>query len=196
MSVETATTDYAAKAHQVLALLPPLRKWVTARVQVTGADRGVSLRQYAALRGIQDGANSPGELARLWQVTPAVITGIVDRLERRGLVRREIDPRDRRRLRLALTETGQMASEEVETALIADLAAQLTLATPEELAELGRSLELLQRTFAALEASVPGPGPICAEDDLPIWHEDDALEIPSENERSRLSGRSLAGARG
>src|SRR3954464_976631 len=97
-------------ARQTLALLPTLRTWVTARVNRAGADACLSLRQYAALHGIRQGASSPGDLARLWQVTPAVITGIIDRLERRELVRREPDPDDRRRLRFALTDTRLPAS--------------------------------------------------------------------------------------
>ena len=148
----------ADRARQTLELLPVLRRWVTARIRWAGADAGLSLRQYAALGGIQHGASSPGELARLWQVTPAVITGIIDRLERRELVRREPDPNDRRRLRLALTDAGLAASTLVERALTEELAAQLSQASPQELAELGRSLDLLQRTFAALEAQTPGPG--------------------------------------
>ena len=119
-------------ARMTMELLPVLRRWVAARVQWAGADSDLSLRQFAALRGIAEGASSPGELARLWQVTPAVITGIVDRLERRGLVRREPVPEDRRRLCLALTSTGQQASEAVAWALTGDLAAQLATATPNE----------------------------------------------------------------
>ena len=144
--------DASEQARQILALLPVLRQWVTARVQTAGVDLGLSLRQYAALHAIREDRCSPGDLARLWQVTPAVITGIVDRLERRGLVRREPDPADRRRLRLALTESGLKATAEVERALTDDLTAQLNLTTPEELAELGRVLDVLQHTFAALEA--------------------------------------------
>lgn len=164
------------RARQTLALLPVLRRWVTARVNLAGADTGLSLRQYAALNGIRQGASSPGELARLWQVTPAVITGVIDRLERRELVRREPDPDDRRRLRLVLTDTGLAASALVERALTEELAAQLARASPRELAELGRALDLLQRTFAALEEQTPRPVEMNAGDDLPIWDDDCASE--------------------
>jgi DNA-binding MarR family transcriptional regulator len=160
------------RAQQTLALLPILRQWVTTRVHGVGADAGLSLRQYAALSGIRQGASSPGELARLWQVTPAVITGIIDRLERRELVRREPDPDDRRRLRLALTDTGLAASALVERALTEDLAAQLSRATPQELAELGRALDLLQRTFAALNEQTPERARVRGSEDLPAWDDD------------------------
>src|SRR5215207_9225680 len=164
------------RARQTMALLPVLRQWVTARVQWAGADTGLSLRQHAALSGIRQGATSPGELARLWQVTPAVITGVIDRLERRDLVRREPDPNDRRRLRLALTDTGLAASALVERALTEELAAQLAQASPRELAELGRSLELLHRTFAALEEQTLHRAGAGGGEDLPAWEDDCALE--------------------
>src|SRR5215212_2042209 len=169
-------SEGADRAEQTLELLPVLRRWVTARVHWAGSDAGLSLRQYAALNGIRQGASSPGELARLWQVTPAVITGIIDRLERRDLVRREPDPDDRRRLRLALTEAGLAASAHVERVLTEELAAQLSRASPRELAELGRALDLLQRTFAALEAYAPKPIDRRVGDDLPAWEDDCACE--------------------
>ena len=164
--------DATDRARETLALLPVLRRWVTARVHGAGADVGLSLRQYAALHSIRQGASSPGELARLWQVTPAVITGVVDSLEKRELVRREPDPDDRRRLRLALTDMGLAASEDVERALTDDLAAQLATAAPQELTELGRALDLLQRTFTALDAQSLRPYGIGPGDDLPVWDDD------------------------
>lgn len=164
--------EATACARQVLVLLPSLRRFVASRVQAAGSDLELSLRQFAALRGIHEGASSPGELARLWRVTPAVITGIVDRLESRGLVRRELDPGDRRRLRLVLTEAGRRASDEVETALTGELAGQLAAASGAELAELGRALTLLERTFAALEARRLSGEPPCAEDDMPVWEDE------------------------
>ena len=175
------------RARQTLALLPVLRQWVTARVHWAGAEVGLSLRQYAALHSIRQGASSPGELARLWQVTPAVITGIVDRLEKRDLVQREPDPDDRRRLRLALTPTGLAASADVERALTEDLAVQLATASPHELDELGRSLELLLRTFAVLEQQTPKPAGIGADEALPAWDENGS------GDEERPMGKHLGG---
>jgi len=50
-------------------------------------------------------------------------------------VRREPDPNDRRRLRLALTDSGLAASAHVERVLTEELAAQLAQSTPQELAD-------------------------------------------------------------
>ncbi|MCA9862115.1 MAG: MarR family transcriptional regulator [Thermomicrobiales bacterium] len=158
-------------AQHVLALLPPLRQWVAGRVQEAGDCEGISLRQFAALRGIQGGAASPGELARLWRVTPAVITGILDRLERRDLVRREPDPVDRRRLRLALTAEGERIGHTIDHRLTGALADSLATRSQEELAELQRSLRLLDRVFRDLGAELAGQPPMSV-DDMPYWQDD------------------------
>lgn len=191
MSAPESTSE---EARRILALLPPLRQWITTRVQQAGRANDLSMRQYAALHGIRDGATSPGELARLWQVTPAVITGIVDRLERRGLVRREPDPDDRRRLRLALTEKGLAANDAVEQALTADLAAQLAKVPAAQRAELSRSLDLLHRTFAAADGHCPLPAPLNADDDMPGWNDDDEAARMSPSESAPAASRDLVSA--
>jgi DNA-binding MarR family transcriptional regulator len=48
-----------------------------------------------------------GQLAQLLHVHPSTLTGILKRLERRGLVARRRDPRDRRRAQFGLTAGGR-----------------------------------------------------------------------------------------
>lgn len=50
---------------------------------------------------------SPAELADMAGVTRATMTGLVDTLEKDGLVRRETDPRDRRAMQVHLTAAGK-----------------------------------------------------------------------------------------
>lgn len=52
------------------------------------------------------GSQSPGMLSERSGLAPASISGILDRLEERGLVRRSEDPADRRRTRVELDYTG------------------------------------------------------------------------------------------
>lgn len=54
---------------------------------------------------------SHGELALLCFVKPPTLTGIVDTLERSGLVERRRDGTDRRAVRLALTLDGAVAAQ-------------------------------------------------------------------------------------
>lgn len=50
---------------------------------------------------------SAGELAEILHLHPSTLTGIVKRLERRGLLTRRKDPRDKRRFFLGLTPQGR-----------------------------------------------------------------------------------------
>ncbi|PTL78819.1 MarR family winged helix-turn-helix transcriptional regulator [Vitiosangium sp. GDMCC 1.1324] len=138
-------------AAQLLQLLPHLTRWTRELVSQVSADLDLSLRQYAALRALQEGTRSATDLARRWQVTPAVVTGVIDRLERRGLVRRAADPRDRRRLYLALTSKGLEMSRSVGDKLTGALAAHLAVATSADLLALGRTLAMLERAISPSE---------------------------------------------
>lgn len=70
--------------------------------------RNLTTSQLATLRQLaRRGALSAGDLARGISVSQATITGIVDRLESRGLVTRVRDKEDRRRVVIDLTEVGR-----------------------------------------------------------------------------------------
>ena len=59
---------------------------------------------------VLDGAGeplSPTEIARRLIVTTASVTSLLDTLERRGLIERQPDPADRRRLLVAITPPAQ-----------------------------------------------------------------------------------------
>lgn len=53
-----------------------------------------------------------GELGAMLGLAKSSLTGLVDRTAQRGLVRREADPRDKRAVRVALTEEGGALVEE------------------------------------------------------------------------------------
>lgn len=56
---------------------------------------------------------TPAELAEAAGVTRATMTGLVDTLERDGLVRREPDPKDRRMMWVLLTPKGEAVVREM-----------------------------------------------------------------------------------
>lgn len=179
MTRSNPSIDHALR---VIRLIPRLNRWAVASVQANQLGGELSLRQLTVLYAIREGVSSPRQLARRLRVTPAVITGLLDRLERHGYVRREADPDDRRRLRMVLTEAGLTMGQQVRQALANDLAAQFTSASPTELEELGRALEFVERALVALENHTPSSFGGSIEDDG--VEDDDETWDPPPDERS------------
>jgi DNA-binding MarR family transcriptional regulator len=68
----------------------------------------------------QGGTLNVRQLSERTGTRASTLTGILDRLENRGYLTRELDPADRRSFRLPLTEAGQAAAGRV-LAAVADL---------------------------------------------------------------------------
>ena len=87
---------------------------------LTGSQSGVLRTLY------QKGSLSSADLSRQLHVTPSNITGIIDRLEKKGLVQRVRKAEDRRVALINLTDSGQELSrslpDPIETTLIRGLA--------------------------------------------------------------------------
>ena len=75
---------------------------------------GLNVLEWYALRALyrQDGL-SASQLAAQVCRHPSSMTGLLDRMERKGLVRRRIAPDDRRSVQIFLTEQGQALREQV-----------------------------------------------------------------------------------
>ena len=75
---------------------------------------------------LKNGSMSSADLSRLMYVTPSNITGIIDRLEKKGLVERVRRERDRRVTLLVLTAAGKELSEGIPDAIEKKLINQLS----------------------------------------------------------------------
>jgi MarR family transcriptional regulator, organic hydroperoxide resistance regulator len=85
------------------------------------ADLNLTAAEINALANLADrGALSVRELSAETGTRATTLTGVLDRLEKRGYLTRELDATDRRSFRLPLTEAGRAAAERVRAA-IADL---------------------------------------------------------------------------
>jgi DNA-binding MarR family transcriptional regulator len=164
-----------AAAEHLLTLLPRLQRWAATTVQADHGDHGLSLRQLTVLYVIRDGADSPGALSRRLRISPAVVTGLLDRLEQAGYLRRLADPSDRRRLQLALTESGLAASLEIRQVLSQDIAVQLGRLPPAQVGSLAEALDVLEVVIDGLETDAPRPRAVAVADDE-VW---DATEPDS-----------------
>jgi DNA-binding MarR family transcriptional regulator len=83
------------------------------------------------------------ELAALERVSPAAMSGAVDRLERAELVRRQAHPVDRRRQGLTVTPAGERVLRAVKRRRTAWLATRLERLSPEELEAVDAAVEPL-----------------------------------------------------
>ncbi len=78
---------------------------------ITAAQFNVLILLYVQT---EDGVMSQSDLGRLLIVNRSNVTGLVDRLEKLGLVRRINDNGDRRVNRVALTETGRETARKAQ----------------------------------------------------------------------------------
>jgi DNA-binding MarR family transcriptional regulator len=80
-------------------------KHMARRLGLTGPQR-LGLRLIGRFPGV-----AAGELAHLLRLHPSTLTGILERLERQGLIERRPDDNDRRRVHLFLSAKGQRANQ-------------------------------------------------------------------------------------
>lgn len=74
---------------------------------------GLSDTEYGIIKSLEDSALTLSKLSQLMLKVNSNITAMVDRLEKKGLVKREPDPDDRRVILVRLTEAGIRLRNEV-----------------------------------------------------------------------------------
>jgi DNA-binding MarR family transcriptional regulator len=85
------------------------------------ADHDLTSVQATLLCVIKDRPQGMGELAQELGVAKNALSGLVDRMERRGLVQRETRPHDRRAITLGTTALGKV----IVSALYADVSGRM-----------------------------------------------------------------------
>lgn len=112
---------------------------------------GVTPVQYATMQAL---ANAPGvdqrTLARSIGFDTSTIASVIDRLEARGLVRRDLDPSDRRVRLLSLTGPGHALLNEVVPAMRRAQERMLQPLPPQDQVEFLRMLNQLVTANNAL----------------------------------------------
>ncbi|WP_221891090.1 MarR family winged helix-turn-helix transcriptional regulator [Microbispora sp. KK1-11] len=84
-------------------------------------EHGVTPQQAQLLCVLTGGPIGMTELSRLLHLEKSSLTGLVDRVERRGFVTRVSHPRDRRACRISLTPEGARLGEKVHEEICARL---------------------------------------------------------------------------
>lgn len=87
------------------------------------------------------------DLAEATLVTKGTLTGIVDRLEKKGFVRREVPPENRRSFTVTLTSKGEELFQDTFPNHIAHLQPRFEQLNPAELKQLQKLLAKLRAQF-------------------------------------------------
>lgn len=109
-------------------------------------------RQVLAVLDGEGGSLSPTVIAERLIITTASMTSLLDTLQRRGLVQRTPDDKDRRRVVVTITAEGSRVIRRVLPEMLAlqdEVAADLS---PADRAELVRLLNILRAGIAAADS--------------------------------------------
>jgi len=106
-----------------------------------------------------EGSQPMRSLADTLDVSQASMTGIVDRMEQRGLVERQRDESDRRVIRVALSDGGRQILSGMGTERRGRLAMLLEELTDDELAGLLQGSRALHRARERMHAREADPQP-------------------------------------
>ncbi|HEX5542949.1 MAG TPA: MarR family transcriptional regulator [Micromonospora sp.] len=139
--------------------VPPAQLATLLRDAITRLNRRVrqarpvgdlTVTQLSALTSLDlAGALTPRELADAERVQPPTMTGMVARLEERGLVQRSPHPTDGRQVILATTEAGREVLAQLRRTRDSWLALRLAELPEEERGTLLRAAEILQKVARA-----------------------------------------------
>jgi DNA-binding MarR family transcriptional regulator len=136
----TRTRDHVEVANRLRPVLLQLVRELRREVHPLGITGG----QVSLLVQIK---RKPGigvrGLAALERVSPAAISGAVDRLQRAGLIQRRTDATDRRRQGLTVSPAGERVLRAVKRRRTAWLASKLERLSPEELEAVDAAIEPL-----------------------------------------------------
>ena len=114
------------------------------------ASLDLSLPQYRALSVLGDGSTASSARAGRLAVRPPSVTAVIDGLVARGLVERQADADDRRKLTLLLTPAGEKLLRSAETAVDARLGEVAEYL--EDPSSAAAAIEALQQWNHALDA--------------------------------------------
>jgi DNA-binding MarR family transcriptional regulator len=124
-----------------------------ARILRRQADTGLSPSQLSALATVEHhGPVTLGTLAEHENVAPPSITKLVNKLEGRGLVKRQPDPVDGRVARVSLTEQGVALLAESRQRKNEWLAARLRQLDPDQRTRLADALDVLDAIIGQEQA--------------------------------------------
>lgn len=138
-------------ALEFLRLLWAIDHGLQQRSKRMAHELGVTGVQRFVIRVVQEHPSiTPGQLADVLHLHPSTLTGVIQRLERRGFVARRADGSDRRRLHLALTARGRAIERKRDGTVEAELEKVLARLQPDEVRAAQKALAAIGDRLAVL----------------------------------------------
>lgn len=138
-----------ACARQIVDVVPQAM-WLLRREMCKRTAESLSVPQFRVLAFLgRNPDSSLSKVASFVGVADATASAMVERLVRRGIVLREGDPRERRRVMLGLTKEGSAVLDRARARTRTRVAKCLATLTRSELSALAEGLDLLHRALNA-----------------------------------------------
>ena len=106
ISNRTVSDSVVLSLRKIIQVIDMNSKKLVKRVGLTGPQL-VILQEISRFEEV-----TAGEIARAVSLSQATVTGILDRMEKRGLIARQRSDSDKRRIMVRITETGKKILEE------------------------------------------------------------------------------------
>lgn len=143
-----ARAEFIGDALSFMRLLWAVAHGLEARSKYMLSTLGVTGPQRLVLRLLgRFGTSSAGDLARALHIHPSSLTGMLRRLEARGLLRRRSHPEDGRVAVLSLTAAGRRLNAKHRGTVEAAVKRALAATPPSELRAAARLLQRLAAEF-------------------------------------------------
>lgn len=127
--------------------------------------RSTVLQRHLMMRALAGRGAHPGQAAALWvlsrkqgisqrdlaerlHVTPPAVTGILQKMERAGLVERTTDAADQRMTRIAMTGEGKKLAHKLHGVFGGEITAMFAGLSEQEIAQLNRLMQAVNENMA------------------------------------------------
>jgi len=109
--------------------------------------------QYALLKCLwTEDMQPPTQLAQMLQLDTSTVSGLLDRLEKKGLIERIYNTQDRRGIHVHLLESGAALQRPIEETIIKANAEVTAGISPEEMAIFFRQMKVMENNAKSAKA--------------------------------------------
>jgi DNA-binding MarR family transcriptional regulator len=160
-SMKCMPSDSDIPAQQASDVIQRLMRRIEADLHARRSQHGdLTSAQMCCLRELLASDHlTQSELAGRVHISPSTLVGVIDRLEQKGLVRRQRDAVDRRRINLRSTTMGQHTARQAPESFDRRLDRRIAALTPTEQEDIARALQAVVRLLDQEHEAVSSDSP-------------------------------------